>query len=94
MFTRCLSAEVRDLGVRIHNFIPGVVNTDMLNGAQAQFDNAIARLDSSIKLPAELPAKCLAWIVDQGESHDLEPDLSIRDPYLRELVGLEERAQW
>ncbi|WP_180900386.1 SDR family oxidoreductase [Martelella soudanensis] len=92
MFSRCLAAEYGGRGVRVHDFIPGVVSTDMLNGAQQRFDNAIARLDEGAKLPADVPARCIAWLVDEGRVEGVQQ--SIRDPELRKLVGLEERAQW
>lgn len=92
MFSHCLDSEYGTRGVRVHNFIPGVVNTDMLNGAQAKFDNAVARLDDDIKLAPDIPARCVVWLIDEGEGQGVEQ--SIRDPELRKSVGLEERAQW
>ena len=94
MFTRCLEVEYGSRGIRVHDFIPGVVGTDMLNGAQAKFDNAIARLDDSVKLTPDVPARCLAWLVDEGAGRVEGVEQSIRDPKLREMVGLEERVQW
>ena len=94
MFSRCLDVEYGPQGIRVHNFIPGVVGTDLLNGAQAKFDNVVARLDESRKLTPDIPARCLAWLVDEGEGRVTGVEQSIRDPQLRAMVGLEERAQW
>ena len=94
MFTRCLAAEYGIKGVRVHDFIPGIVGTDMLNGAQTKFDNVIARLDDEVKLTPDIPARCIAWLVDQGEGQVSSVEQSIRDPELRSKVGLEERARW
>lgn len=94
MFSRCLAMEYGDRGIRVHDFIPGVVGTDLLSTAQGKFDNAISRLDDGIKLTPDLPARCLAWIVDEGEGRITEVEQSIRDKKLRDMVGLEEREQW
>lgn len=94
MFTRCLAVEYGNRGIRVHDFIPGVVGTDMLNGAQARFDNVIARLDEGAKLTPDLPARCLAWLVDEGEGRATQVEQSIRDKALRDMVGLEERDRW
>jgi NADP-dependent 3-hydroxy acid dehydrogenase YdfG len=94
MFSRCLAQEYGDRGIRVHDFIPGVVGTDLLSTAQGKFDNAISRLDDGIKLTPDLPARCLSWIVDEGEGRITEVEQSIRDKKLRDMVGLEEREQW
>lgn len=94
MFTRCLDGEYGAKGIRVHDFIPGVVGTDMLNGAQQRFYNAIARLDEDDKLTPDVPAQCVAWLVDEGEGRVTGVEQSIRDPQLRKLVGLKERAKW
>lgn len=94
MFTRCLAVEYGDRGIRVHDFVPGVVGTDMLNGAQAKFDNVIARLDEEAKLTPDIPAQCLAWLVDEGAGRATEIEQSIRDKALRDMVGLEERDRW
>ncbi len=94
MFTRCLDVEYGPRGIRVHDFIPGVVGTDMLNGAQKKFDNAIARLDEGRKLTPDIPARCLAWLVDEGEGRAQGVEQTIRDAGLRAMVGLEERDQW
>jgi len=94
MFSRCLATEYGPHGVRVHDFIPGVVGTDMLNGAQAKFDNAVARLDDEAKLTPDIPARCVAWLVDEGEGQVEGVEQTIRDPELRKKVQLEERSQW
>ena len=94
MFTHCVHAEYSHLGIRVHNFIPGLVGTDMLNGAQTKFDNAIARVDDSRKLTPDLPARCIAWLVDEADGQAGGVELSIRDPDLRRKVGLAERPSW
>lgn len=94
MFSRCLEVEYAPRGIRVHDFIPGVVGTDLLNGAQAKFDNVIARLDESRKLTPDIPARCLAWLVDEGEGRVEGVEQTIRDAKLRAMVGLEERDEW
>ncbi|MGV8986033.1 MAG: SDR family oxidoreductase [Cypionkella sp.] len=94
MFSRCLAAEYGDKGIRVHDFIPGVVGTDMLNGAQGKFDNVIARLSDDAKLTPDIPARCIAWLVDEGEGRATGVQQSVRDEKLRALVGLEERETW
>ena len=94
MFSKCLDLEYAARGIRVHDFIPGVVGTELLAGAQAKFDNAIARLDESRKLTPDVPARCLAWLVEEGEGRVEGVMQSIRDPKLRAMVGLEERDEW
>jgi NAD(P)-dependent dehydrogenase (short-subunit alcohol dehydrogenase family) len=94
MLTRCLDLEYAPHGIRVHDFIPGVVGTEMLNEAQKKFDNIIARLDDDAKLTPDMPARCIAWIVDEGAGRAQGVNQSIRDPNLRSMVGLEERARW
>ncbi len=94
MFTKCLAAEYSSRGIRVFGFIPGVVGTDMLNGAQGKFDNVIARLSDDIKLTPDLPARCIAWLIDEGEGRVGGIEQTIRDAELRAKVGLEERAKW
>lgn len=94
MLTRALAAEYGPMGIRVHDFIPGIVDTDMLNGAQTKYDNAIAKLDDEVKLPPAIPARCIAWLVDEGYGRTHGVEQSIRDAELRAKVGLEERAQW
>jgi NAD(P)-dependent dehydrogenase (short-subunit alcohol dehydrogenase family) len=94
MFTRSLHMEYGDKGLRIHDFIPGAVATDLLHGAQASYDNVISHLDPDAIIPADLPARCIAWIVDDGQGCLPGEEQSIRDPELRAKVGLEERAKW
>ncbi|ODT81711.1 MAG: hypothetical protein ABS76_11195 [Pelagibacterium sp. SCN 64-44] len=94
MFTQSLHAEYGARGVRVHGFVPGAVRTSMLMGARASYDNDIARLDADDLLPPELPARCIGWIVAQGPADMGGTELSIRDPELRQRVGLEERSKW
>ena len=94
MFTHCVHAEYGHLGIRAYNFIPGLVGTDMLNDAQAKFDNAVARVDDSQKLTPDLPARCIAWLVEEADGQVEGVEQSIRDPDLRRKVGLEERSRW
>lgn len=94
MFTRCLHEEYGDGGVRVHGFVPGAVGTSMLLGAQKKHDNAVARLAPETLLSPDLPGRCIGWIVDEGVECKSGEELTIRDPELRQKVGLEERAQW
>lgn len=94
MLTQSLALEYGAQGIRVHDFVPGVVSTRLLNGAQQKFDNPVARLNDEVKLPPELPARCLAWLVDEGDGRNLAVQQSIRDAGLRRMVGLEERATW
>ena len=94
MFTHCVHAEYGHLGIRAHNFIPGLVGTDMLNGAQTKFDNVVSQVDDSQKLTPDLPALCIAWLVDEADGQVEGVEQSIRDPGLRRKVGLPERSRW
>ena len=94
MFSQCIAIEYGQLGIRIHDFIPGLVDTDMLNNVQKKFDNIISKIDDNSKLPPDLPAQCIAWLIDKGEGNVVGIEQSIRDPELRSKVGLIERSKW
>lgn len=94
MFTQSLHVEYGSRGIRVHGFVPGAVKTDMLMGARASYDNAIARIDADDLLTPDLPGRCIGWIVAEGPSDKGGEELSIRDPELRKRVGLGERETW
>lgn len=94
MFTKSLHLEYGARGIRVHGFIPGAVRTGLLMGARASYDNEIARADAGDLLPPELPARAIGWIVAQGPADRSGEELSIRDPELRRLAGLDEDMKW
>lgn len=94
MFTKCIDLEYSAYGIRLHNFIPGMVGTDMLNNAMPKYDNIVAQISDENKLTPDLPAQCIAWMIENGGGKISDVDQSIRDPELRKMVGLKERAIW
>lgn len=94
MLSMALDADHAAQGIRVHDFIPGLVATDMLKGSSEKFDNHLTRKTDDDKIPAEYPARCIGWLVDQGKGRVEGVVQSIRDPELRAMVGLPERATW
>lgn len=94
MLSMALDADHAAQGIRVHDFVPGLVATDMLKGSADKFDNAITRKGDDDKLTPDLPARCIGWLVDQGKGRVQGVVQSIRDPELRAMVGLPERATW
>lgn len=94
MLGMSLDAEYAADGIRVHDFIPGLVATHMLKGAHDKFDNEITRKGDDDKLTPDLPARCIGWLVDEGKGRVEGLVQSIRDPKLRAMVGLTERTAW
>ena len=94
MLSMALDVDHSADGIRVHDFIPGLVATDMLKGSADKFDNAITRKGDDEKITPDLPARCIGWLIDQGKGRVEGVVQSIRDPELRAMAGLPERASW
>ena len=88
MLTRCADLEVHDKGVRVVGLSPGTVATYMQQAIRASGINPVSQLDPSAHIPAEWPAKAIAWLCtgDAAEFHG--EDVSLRDETIRRRVGL------
>lgn len=88
MLTRCLHAEMGDHGIRAFGLSPGTVATEMQVLIKASGINAVSALDPSVHIPAEWPAKALAWLCTAQADALVGTEISLRDPAIRATLGL------
>lgn len=86
-----LALETRGTGVRVYAFQPGAVDTGMLERVRDAGLGYVAGLPREKLLPAELPARVVAWLMREEAADLAGRELSIRDAALRARVGLPER---
>lgn len=86
--TRCVHKEFADKGVRVVGLSPGTVATEMQVVIKASGVNPVSQLDPSVHIPAEWPARAIAWLCTD-DARDLDgDDVSLRDETIRRRVGL------
>lgn len=88
MLTRCLHLEEAGNGIRALGLSPGTVATDMQIVIKASGVNPVSELDPSVHIPADWPAKALAWMCTPAADALIGTELSLRDPDLRSTIGL------
>lgn len=88
MLTDCLHAEFADRGIRAMGLSPGTVATDMQREIAASGINPVSRLDWSVHIPADWPARALVWLSGPGGDDWLGREMSLRDPDVRKRIGL------
>ena len=88
MLTRVADHEARDKGLRIMGLSPGTVATDMQREIKASGINPVSQLDWSDHIPPEWPAQALLWMCTEEADGHLGTDVSLRDPEIRQKVGL------
>ena len=62
MLTRAVDLEARAEGIRAISLSPGTVATDMQAAIRGSGVNPISKLDWSVHIPAEWPARALLWM--------------------------------
>jgi NAD(P)-dependent dehydrogenase (short-subunit alcohol dehydrogenase family) len=88
MLTRCLDLEYRDRGIRAIGLSPGTVATQMQRAIKASGINPVSRLDWSVHVPPEWPARALVWMCSADADAWLGQEVSLRDDAIRRRVGL------
>jgi len=86
--TKCAHKEVGDLGIRVVGMSPGTVATDMQVSIKASGINPVSQLETSDHIPAEWPAKAIAWLCTDAAIEYAGTDFSIKTEEGRRLVGL------
>ncbi|MEM7641003.1 MAG: SDR family oxidoreductase [Pseudomonadota bacterium] len=87
MLTEAVHAEYGDV-LRVMGLSPGTVATQMQREIKASGIGPVAQLDWSDHIPAEWPAKALAWMCTPEADDLLGTELSLRDEELRARIGL------
>jgi NAD(P)-dependent dehydrogenase (short-subunit alcohol dehydrogenase family) len=85
---KCLDKEERENGIRALVLSPGTVATEMQVAIKDSGINPVSQLDWSVHVPAEWPAKTLAWMCTADADAWLGETVSLRDDVIRKRVGL------
>lgn len=85
MLTRVAAVEAPAL--RIMSLSPGTVATDMQRTIRDSGINAVSRLDWDAHIPAEWPARALAWMCTPDADDWVGREVSLRDESVRARLG-------
>lgn len=88
MLTRALDREARADGIRAISLSPGTVATDMQRTIRDSGINPVSRLDWSVHIPPEWPARALLWLCGPDGDGFLGSEVSLRDEAIRRRAGL------
>ena len=88
MMTRCLDKENAQDGIRAIGLSPGTVATQMQREIKASGINPVSQLDWDVHIPADWPARALAWMCTEAADGYLGQEISLRDEGIRKAVGL------
>ncbi len=88
MLTRCADQECREAGVTVVGLSPGTVATYMQEAISGSGINPVSQLDWSAHIPAEWPAKAIAWLSGPEGRAFAGEEVKLRDPEIRQKVGL------
>ncbi len=86
MLTRVAALEAPHL--RIMSLSPGTVATDMQRTIRDSGINAVSQLDWNAHIPADWPARALAWMCTADADAWVGQEVSLRDGAIRKRVGL------
>lgn len=86
--TRCAEVELQDTPVRVVGLSPGTVATDMQVQIKASGVNPVSELDPSVHIPADWPAKAIAWLTGPDAAEFRGEDVSLRDDHILARIGL------
>jgi len=88
MLMRSIHLEHAAQGIRALSLSPGTVATDMQRAIAASGVNDVSRLPWSGHVPPEWPARALVWMAGTDADAYLGQELSLREDWLRETLGL------
>ena len=88
MLTKCLHEEMAGHGIRAFGLSPGTVATEMQVLIKASGINKVSELDPSVHVPAEWPAKALAWMCTAAADDLVGTEIALRDPNIRAQLDL------
>ncbi|NIA68418.1 SDR family oxidoreductase [Pelagibius litoralis] len=86
--TRCADKEYREKGIRVVGLSPGTVATDMQVSIKASGINPVSQLDPSVHIPADWPARAIAWLCTAEAAEFAGTDFSLKTEEGRRRVGL------
>lgn len=88
MLTKSVHLEYGAQGIRCFGIAPGVVDTAMQAAIRASGINPVSRLSRDDLAPPEHPGQAIAWLCTPDANALIGQELDIRDPNLRDAVGL------
>ena len=88
MLTKCVHKEYADKGIRVVGLSPGTVATDMQVAIKASGINPVSRLDPSVHIAPDWPAKAAAWLCTEEAADYAGEDFSLKNEEGRRKVGL------
>ncbi len=88
MLTRAAHLEYHARGVRVVGLSPGTVATRMQEVIRASGVNRISQLDWSEHIPADWPARAIAWLCAGAAAEFAGQEVSLREPAIRARIGL------
>lgn len=88
MFTRSISHEYGAGGIRAFGLVPGVVDTAMQAQIRSSCMNPVSRLPREALVAPEEPAMAICWLCGEAADRYAGEEVDIRDPALREAIGL------
>ena len=88
MLTRCADLELSGTGVRVVGLSPGTVATYMQEAIRASGINPVSQLDPGVHVPAEWPARAIAWLCSEDAAAYHGVDVSLRDENILQRIGL------
>ncbi len=88
MLTAQADKEYRDRGIRVMGLSPGTVATEMQRAIKDSGVGPVAKLDWSVHIPADWPARALFWMCTDAADPHIGTELSLRDEDLRRTIGL------
>lgn len=89
MLTMCAHGEGAARGIRAIGLSPGTVATEMQQQIKASGINAVSQLEWADHIPPDWPARALLWMCTPAADDWLGKEISLRDPAIRQQVGLE-----
>ena len=88
MLTRSVHLEYGGKGIRTFGIAPGVVDTGMQGSIRASGINPVSKLSRSDLAPPDQPGQAIAWLCTVEANPLIGQELDIRDPKLRDAIGL------
>ncbi len=88
MLTKCAHREAAGQGIRVMGLSPGTVATEMQREIKASGINPVAQLEWNDHIPAEWPARALAWMCSKDADEFVGQEISLRDEEIRNRIGL------
>jgi len=92
MLSRCLAEETKDTGIRVYDFRPGVVDTDMQVQIRASGINPLSKRPREQLAPPSDPARVLVWLCSNDAAAYAGKAVDIRDAEVRRRAGLSAAA--